>query len=418
MIQSGLFFVLGLLCAAFLALMAAPAIWRRAVYLTRKRIEASVPLSVNEIQADKDKLRAEFAMSTRRLEMSIQKFRDRASMQLAEISRNREDIKALARERDEKIETIAELETREREMRETLKQREAELDASAVRLAELGHETQQRASELVALERRLMDAESVADMRKIELVARDTELEQALEELESLRRSRTEANHQFRALDIELAATRDSLTTERKRFGELQARLERMATDGSDKENKLERREGEVARLRERVKTDAATIRDLEARTLAADQERAELEAELAELTARLNGLVANARGGEFEKSFEVLKRNQNRLEANLLAVARERDELRERMRDIDANAAQRWDSERRENAVLREQINDLAAEVVRLTAMLEGPDSPINTLLAETPSVSPQEPEDYGEGMSSLAQRIRKLQKLAASQG
>ena len=41
-----------------------------------------------------------------------------------------------------------------------------------------------------------------------------------------------------------------------------------------------------------------------------------------------------------------------------------------------------------------------------------------INTLLADTPSVSPQEPEDYGEGMSSLAQRIRKLQKLAASQG
>ncbi len=70
MIQSILFFALGFLCAGFLALMVAPAVWRRAVRLTRRRIEASVPLSLGEIQADKDRIRAEFAMSIRRLEMA------------------------------------------------------------------------------------------------------------------------------------------------------------------------------------------------------------------------------------------------------------------------------------------------------------------------------------------------------------
>ncbi len=82
MIQSILFFSLGFLCAGFLALMVAPAIWRRAVVLTRKRIEASVPLSLTEIQADKDRMRAEFAMSTRRLEMSIKQFREKAAAQV------------------------------------------------------------------------------------------------------------------------------------------------------------------------------------------------------------------------------------------------------------------------------------------------------------------------------------------------
>ena len=85
MIESILFFSLGFLCAGFLALMVAPALWRRAVVLTRRRIESTVPLSLNEIQADKDRMRAEFAMSTRRLEMSIKSFREKAAGQIVEI---------------------------------------------------------------------------------------------------------------------------------------------------------------------------------------------------------------------------------------------------------------------------------------------------------------------------------------------
>ena len=68
LVQSVLFFALGFLCAGFLALMVAPAVWRRAVALTRRRIEASIPLTRSEIQADKDRIRAEYAMATRRLE--------------------------------------------------------------------------------------------------------------------------------------------------------------------------------------------------------------------------------------------------------------------------------------------------------------------------------------------------------------
>ena len=41
------------------------------------------------------------------------------------------------------------------------------------------------------------------------------------------------------------------------------------------------------------------------------------------------------------------------------------------------------WASERVENALLRERINDVAAEVARLASALEGPDSPIDAILA-----------------------------------
>ncbi len=42
------------------------------------------------------------------------------------------------------------------------------------------------------------------------------------------------------------------------------------------------------------------------------------------------------------------------------------------------------WATERVENALLRERINDVAAEVARLTAVLEGPGSQIDTILAQ----------------------------------
>ena len=45
------------------------------------------------------------------------------------------------------------------------------------------------------------------------------------------------------------------------------------------------------------------------------------------------------------------------------------------------------WATARMENALLRERINDVAAEVARLTSALEGPSSPIEAILASEPA-------------------------------
>ena len=61
-------------------------------------------------------------------------------------------------------------------------------------------------------------------------------------------------------------------------------------------------------------------------------------------------------------------------------------------------------------SSALREQMNELAAEVVHLTAKLEGPDSPIARALAA--------PSDTRSGSvgRSLADRVRALQKAATA--
>ena len=57
-------------------------------------------------------------------------------------------------------------------------------------------------------------------------------------------------------------------------------------------------------------------------------------------------------------------------------------------------DAENAWANERMENAVLRERINDVAAEVARLTATLEGPGSPIETILSGDAGRAPAAPE------------------------
>jgi hypothetical protein len=67
MIELIMYFGIGFLVAALLGLLFIPLVHNRAVRLTMKRLEASTPLSISEIRADKDQLRAESASSDQTL---------------------------------------------------------------------------------------------------------------------------------------------------------------------------------------------------------------------------------------------------------------------------------------------------------------------------------------------------------------
>ena len=96
-----------------------------------------------------------------------------------------------------------------------------------------------------------------------------------------------------------------------------------------------------------------------------------------------------------------------------MTALTRENKKLRGDLTAHERSKVEDWGDERRGNALLREQINDLAAEVVSLTATLEGPESPINKALA-----APQAETGAGphQKITSLADRVRALQKAASA--
>src|SRR5262245_48306874 len=116
MIEPLMYVGIGFFTAALLVCGMISLVHGRAVRLTMRRLEALTPLSMAEIQADKDQLRAEFAMSTRRLEMSVEQMKAKTTSQLADIGKKSEAIGRLKLELGEKTATLFALEAKEKQL--------------------------------------------------------------------------------------------------------------------------------------------------------------------------------------------------------------------------------------------------------------------------------------------------------------
>ena len=95
MIESIMYFGIGFLLATLVAVALIPLVHSRAVRLTRRRLQHSIPQSMAEIQADKDALRAEFAMSLRSLEITADELKNKHTTALAELGRKSNAINRL-----------------------------------------------------------------------------------------------------------------------------------------------------------------------------------------------------------------------------------------------------------------------------------------------------------------------------------
>src|SRR5690554_3480923 len=160
-IENIMYFALGLLIASLAALIVLPAVWKRAVRLTKRRIEAATPITMAEFRADKDQLRAEFALTTRRLEISVDTLRRRLAEQLGEVNQARSDLGLMRVERDQHQLIITELETREADLRARLSEAERDGTDLAQRLRMRERELETRTLELEKL-REAMRADPVA----------------------------------------------------------------------------------------------------------------------------------------------------------------------------------------------------------------------------------------------------------------
>src|SRR3990172_6578963 len=128
MIDIGMYVALGFLLASLLALMVAPAFWRRAVRLTKRRVETTMPMSASDIQADKDQLRAEFAIELRRVEVALEKAKDKAARELIEANKRRVEITVLNEELVSARARMQENANATRVLEQTIKRRLPDLD--------------------------------------------------------------------------------------------------------------------------------------------------------------------------------------------------------------------------------------------------------------------------------------------------
>src|ERR1700730_352726 len=171
MIEPIMYFGLGFLAAALIGLIIVPFVHGRAVRLTVRRLEAATPLSMAEIQADKDQLRAEFAMSTRRLEVSVDQLKNKSTSQLAELGKKSDVINRLKVELGEKTATIFSLEAREKSLKDQLHATEDELTAKTTTLRETERTLADKQADLAKRTTDLDERSVSTDSQKIEIVA-------------------------------------------------------------------------------------------------------------------------------------------------------------------------------------------------------------------------------------------------------
>src|SRR5437016_7761501 len=177
MIEPIMFFGLGFLVASLFGLVILPLVHGRAVRLTARRLEAATPVSMSEIQADKDQLRAEFAMSTRRLEMSVDQLKARTTGQLAELGKKTDAINRLKAEIGDKTAALLAMEAREKAMREQIHTTEEELSVKSNTMHETARALSDKEAELSKLTTELGERSFLTDSQRVEIVALRTQVE-------------------------------------------------------------------------------------------------------------------------------------------------------------------------------------------------------------------------------------------------
>jgi chromosome segregation ATPase len=419
MVEPIMYLAIGFLVSMLFGLMIVPLVHNRAVRLTTRRLEAATPLSMAEIQADKDQLRAEFAMSARRLEMNVDQLKNKTTSQLAELGKKSDAINRMKLELGEKNATIFSLEAREKAIKEQLRATEEEFTAKTGALRDAEKALKEKQNELAKLNTELSDRSMMAESRQVELVA-------VRVQIDDLKNRVGDAEKEFSTTQARLEQERSESEKATRELDEARSRVENLSQRVTDLDRQLIVQVKEAEMLGNRVNDLEARLATQGKLLAERDYENNQLRqaSEAAERIAKELRIEIAASSSGKSPALERLKTEKAAIEEQLRAARDERSKLQRDINAIQQQAESSWATERMENALLRERINDIAAEVAKLAMQLEGPNSPIEAMLAAEPVIPAKSARPANgaaaaggvpEGGGTLAERIRALQSHAS---
>jgi chromosome segregation ATPase len=329
MIESFMYFGIGFLLAALSVLVVVPLVHGRAVRLTTRRLEDAIPSSMAEILAEKDLLRAEFAMSTRRLEMNVEQLKTKSASQLAELGRKGHAINRL------KIE----LGTLRGQMRDA--EEDFAIKATAVHQAQRA--LSEKESEVAKRMRELDERSTFADAQKIEIITIKTRVEALKAQLDG-------ATNELKAVEDRRDAT----------VHEAQRAL-------SEKESEL-----------------AERMRELDERSTLADAQKIEiiLKTKIGALEERLDGATHELKAVEDRRATERIE-----LKATTQKLIEERGEFENFHRRV-AELVQQLMAQSTKDKNLSRRAQELENRLVEQSRLLEENYLELKNLRGEIASV------------------------------
>lgn len=277
---------LGFLFAMLLCLAIAPAYKRRTERLTTQAIRNAMPLTEAEIRADKDRLRAGFAIAIHDLEGRVEKTTQVAARQRVEINRRDAVISGLEGDVKHLGTSLEEHENARRVLEQTIMDRLPKVEQ---RLAEAKKMLVERDSEITSLtETAETQAAALEDLTQIDLKNRDEihQLQAALNTRGARKRDGL-ADPRFDS-EVALRSELESLRAKTRDQADLLAKLQANETGGA-----LQSGEGtdgaaagkaEIARLQKALAKAEAAVQEAQSSADAGADTRAELTSEVRRL--------------------------------------------------------------------------------------------------------------------------------------
>lgn len=360
MIEYALLFALGFMTAAFLVFLIAPAVHRRVVWFTEKRLKATMPLSPQEVRAQKDMARARYAAENARTEQELTREREKSialTLRQDELTRKAGD---LAIQNHDLQTQIDEMNVEAGDMRSRLRREESYISQLKSSLRIVEHAVGEKDSDIDTLRKRLTKLMSDVDNLKIDLATRDTEVESTRVRANALRDERDTLRQELNAAVKRAKDAEIRLEQEVSRALRLEDQLGREIAGNADKETVIERRTRDVTRLKDKLKSANAEARE-------------------AGRALRAAGITrpAAANGANGAKTAEPAAARDIEAEiATLTEDVRSRGKaLSDRVLSVRSPA---------HDQAIRDEIASVAASMVALTALREGAASPIPAMLAE----------------------------------
>ncbi|PYE33598.1 hypothetical protein C8J35_104119 [Rhizobium sp. PP-F2F-G38] len=387
MIQFALLFALGFLTAILLGALVAPVIHRRIVRFAEDRLKATTPLTQQEVRAQKDAARAIYAAENVRTSQTLKRERDKAISLMLAREKAEQDVRTIRAENDELHAQLDEMNGEAGDLRSGIRLLEQHIERlkDALGTLETDYASKTEQSALLARQLDRVSAEldevravSAAEASQVdELHARAGGLR---DERETLRDERRRESEKAKALELKLAQ-------QEIRAKQLESRLTTANGLLADRETHLERGSAEIDRLSTRVREMTAELAAAMQALRAAGIEPRSLWKE----TADDGGLPTTGR----EDAIALPAPDETTLLSPPGIPTPERLAA-----DAGAFIDRLMASDPADDAVLREDLLQIAAAMTALTAKNEGEASPIPALLAR----------EADGGATTLAARTRSL--------
>lgn len=314
-IQTAMLVLLGFLIAALLLVLFAPAHRARIVRLTTEQLKQSMPLTEAEIRADKDRLRAEYAIQLHKQSLLVEEFKGSASRQLIEINRRDASISRLEGELDQLKARLEETDNARNVLEQTVRDR------------------------LPRVEQRLAEAKKLIFQRDRDIAQLTSESEKTLRALDE-------------AMQINAQQRADLLRLQALEVARGSTSTESLADPAFNAEVALR---SEIESLREQVRDQAALVSRLQGALsgAAGALETSKVRASVEEQRPQTDRDVETMKG-----DLKALEGGHRPLTPSLVNGA---SAERERVQLLEAGIRQ-----------LRAKTQDQAAEIARLTSALK----------------------------------------------